>query len=196
MAGAKLVRLNPSFKNELDNLFLNSSHVDSEKVKKTMSDDWYEHEEYSDVMEYMMVNGGMPGENGDGYVYRGEGSVYYDDTHINTEVVDSILKFYTEEDGANKTLEEFAYYLYRDENIRKGLKEHFENVRWWCKVKEISTRELKKEKGVRYNRPRMYAVLETDITFVQPDRRKPIYYLSSGHGLVLDERTIVDFDWK
>lgn len=196
MAGAKLVSLNPSFKNELDNLFLNSSYVDSEKVKKTMSDDWCEHVEYGDVMEYMMVNGTMPGENGDGYAYRVEGPVCHVDTHINTEVVDSILKFYSEEDGVNKTLEEFAHYLYRDENIRKGLKNHFRNLCWWRDVKEISTRNLKKEKGVRYNRPRMYAVLETDITFVQPDRRKPIYYLSSGHGLVLDERTIVDFDLK
>ena len=196
MSGAKLVRLNPKFKNELDNLFLNSSHVDSEKVIKAMSDDWCEHYEYGDVMEYMMCNDGMmPGANGDGYRYS-EGPVYHVDTHINTEVVDSILKFYNEEDGANKTLEEFAYYLYRDENIRKGFKNHFENVRWWRKIKEISTRELKKEKGIRYNRPRMFRVLHTSLVFVQPDRRKPIYYLSSGHGLVLDERTIVDFDWK
>ena len=161
-----------------------------------MSDDWCEHYDYGDVMEYMMCNDGMmPGANGDGYRYS-DGSVYHVDTHINTEVVDSILKFYSEEDGVNKTLEEFAHYLYRDENIRKGLKNHFRNLCWWRDVKEISTRNLKKEKGVRYNRPRMYAVLETDITFVQPDRRKPIYYLSSGHGLVLDERTIVDFDLK
>ena len=79
----------------------------------------------------------------------------------------------------------------------KGLKKHFENVLYlsYYKVKEISTRELKKEKGIRYNRPRMFNVLHTSLVFVQPDRRKPIYYLSSGHGLVLDERTIVNFDW-
>lgn len=198
MARKELVSLKPSFKSKLDNLFLNSSHVDFWTIENAMSDDGCEHYEYGDLMEYMMCNDGMmPGENGDGYVYS-DGPVYYGGLNITTEVVESILKFYTEEDGVNKTLEELAHYLYRDENIRKGLKKHFENVLYlsYYKVKEISTRELKKEKGIRYNRPRMFNVLHTSLVFVQPDRRKPIYYLSSGHGLVLDERTIVDFDWK
>ncbi len=148
----------------------------------------------------MCNDGFFPGTIDDGYVYS-DGPVYHVDTHINTEVVDSILKFYNEEDGANKTLEELAHYLYYDENIRKGLGKHFENVVWWRKVKELSTRNLKKEKGIRYNRPRMFELQKSffdqpSFVFVQPDRRKPVYYVVSGHGIVLDERTIVNFDWK
>lgn len=187
-----LVTFNQNFKDKMDALFKEKTptYVDiALSVKRTdlvvvphigrlsKREAEYAYESYGDRMDYMMSNDGMTPED------------VNPDYYIKDETAKAIVKFYTEEDGVNRTLVEMARYLYKNGVLK------FRNVNSIF-VKELSAKHVHVKTNMRLNRPRFYKIINSNcqnIIIIQPNRRKNEFFIANNDRyIIFDLRLIVD----
>lgn len=185
-----LLKITPSLKETMDELFKEVGVLDCKTLRTRISDDETPWPEYGDVQEYRMCNDGMyPGELGDGYYYHG-GAVYHDDVHIEECAAEAICEFYNKENGISKSFEELVAYLDKCNMLLK----YFKNVYPIMKMVETPFKYVDKsklDKTIRLNRPRAFRINERELYLIQPDRRKH-EFITLPEKVLIDTKMYVD----